>query len=90
MTSPQIDIYTDMLCSYCALAKRLLKSKQVDFNEIEVSGDANLRAETRSRANGQRTVPQIFIDDIHIGGYDDLYLLDKKGLLNKLLTGRSE
>ena len=63
MTSPQIDIYTDMLCSYCALAKRLLKSKQVDFNEIEVSGDANLRAEMRSRANGQRTVPQIFIDD---------------------------
>ena len=90
MTSPQIDIYTDMLCSYCALAKRLLKSKQVDFNEIEVSGDANLRVEMRSRANGQRTVPQIFIDDIHIGGYYDLYLLDKKGLLDKLLAGRSE
>ena len=90
MTSPQIDIYTDMLCSYCALAKRLLKSKQVDFNEIEVCGDANLRAEMRSRANGQRTVPQIFIDDIHIGGYDDLYLLDKKGLLDKLLAGCSE
>ena len=90
MTSPQIDIYTDMLCSYCALAKRLLKSKQVDFNEIEVSGDVNLRAEMRSRANGQRTVPQIFIDDIHIGGYDDLYLLDKKGLLDKLLAGCSE
>ena len=90
MTSPQIDIYTDMLCSYCALAKRLLKSKQVDFNVIEISGDANLRAEMRSRANGQRTVPQIFIDDIHIGGYDDLYLLDKKGLLDKLLAGRSE
>ena len=87
MTSPQIDIYTDMLCSYCALSKRLLKSKHVDFNEIEVSGDANLRAEMRSRANGQRTVPQIFIDDIHIGGYDDLYLLDKKGLLDKLLAG---
>ena len=90
MTSPQIDIYTDMLCSYCALAKRLLKSKQVDFNEIEVSGDANLRAEMRSRANGQHTVPQIFIDVIHIGGYDDLYLLDKKGLLDKLLAGCSE
>ena len=90
MTSPQIDIYTDMLCSYCALAKRLLKSKEVDFNVIEISGDANLRAEMRSRANGQRTVPQIFIDDIHIGGYDDLYLLDKKGLLDKLLAGRSE
>ena len=90
MTSPQIDIYTDMICGYCALAKRLLKSKQVDFNEIEVSGDANLRAEMRSRANGQRTVPQIFIDDIHIGGYDDLYLLDKKGLLDKLLAGCSE
>ena len=90
MTSPQIDIYTDMLCSYCALAKRLLKSKQVDFNEIEVNSDANLRAEIRSRANGQRTVPQIFIDDIHIGGYDDLYLLDKKGLLDQLLAGQSE
>ena len=90
MTSPQIDIYTDMLCSYCALSKRLLKSKHVDFNEIEVSGDTNLRAEMRSRANGQRTVPQIFIDDIHIGGYDDLYLLDKKGLLDKLLACRLE
>jgi glutaredoxin 3 len=90
MTSPPIDIYTDMLCSYCALAKRLLKSKQVDFNEIEVGGDANLRAEMRFRANGQRTVPQIFIDDIHIGGYDDLYLLNKKGLLDKLLADRSE
>ena len=90
MTSPQIDIYTDMLCTYCALAKRLLKTKQLDFNEIEVSLDANLRAEMRSRANGQRTVPQIFIDNINIGGYDELYLLDKKGLLNKLLAGRSE
>ncbi len=90
MTSPQIDIYTDMLCSYCALAKRLLKSKQVKFNEIEISSDTNLRGKMRSRANGQRTVPQIFIDDIHIGGYDDLYLLDKKGLLDKLLAGLSE
>lgn len=90
MTAPQIDIYTDMLCSYCALAKRLLKSKQVDFKEIEVSSDATLRAEMQSRANGQRTVPQIFIDDMHIGGYDDLYLLDKKGLLDPLLTRRSE
>lgn len=89
MTSPQIDIYTDMLCSYCALAKRLLKSKDVDFNEIEVSSDAKLRTEMRSRAHGQRTVPQIFIDDMHIGGYDDLYLLDKKGLLDKLLAGQS-
>ena len=90
MTSPQIDIYTDMLCSYCALAKRLLKSKQVKFNEIEVSSDTNLRAEMQSRANGQRTMPQIFIDDMHIGGYDDLYLLDQKGLLDKLLAGLSE
>ena len=72
-----------------------VKPEKTDFLtgdplEIEVSGDASLRAEMRSRANGQRTVPQIFIDDIHIGGYDDLYLLDKKGLLDKLLAGRSE
>ncbi len=79
MTAPQIDIYTDMLCSYCALAKRLLKAKNISFHEIDVTSDSNARAEMRKRAEGRRTVPQIFIDDMYIGGYDDLYLLDKKG-----------
>jgi glutaredoxin 3 len=90
MTAPQIDIYTDMLCSYCALAKRLLKAKNISFHEIDVTSDSNARAEMRKRAEGRRTVPQIFIDDMHIGGYDDLYLLDKKGLLDPLLAGQSD
>ena len=90
MTAPQIDIYTDMLCSYCALAKHLLKAKNISFHEIDVTSDSNARAKMRNRTEGRRTVPQIFIDDMHIGGYDDLYLLDKKGLLDPLLAGQSD
>ena len=67
MTSPQIDIYTSMFCSYCALAKRLLKSRGVSFNEIDVSDSKERRSEMLARAEGRRTVPQIFIDE-NIGG----------------------
>ena len=86
MTRPQIDIYTSMFCSYCALAKRLLKSRGVSFNEIDVSDSKERRAEMRARAEGHPTVPQIFIDDISIGGYDELYSLEKKGALDTLLA----
>lgn len=90
MTSPQIDIYTSMFCSYCALAKRLLKSRGVSFNEIDVSDNKEKREEMLARAEGRRTVPQIFIHDIGIGGYDELYGLDKKGALDTLLAGTEQ
>ena len=86
MTSPQVDIYTNMFCSYCALAKRLLKSRGVSFNEIDVSDSKERRSEMLARAEGCRTVPQIFIDDLHVGGCDDLYLLEKDEKLDKLLS----
>lgn len=90
MNAPEIDIYTDRMCSYCAQAKRLLKAKQVEFNEIDVSADAKAREMMRTRANGLRTVPQIFINNLHIGGFDALSALDRKGLLDKLLTGQTD
>ena len=82
----KIDIYTDMMCSYCALAKRLLTEKQAHFNEIDVSSNKTAREEMRQRTNGQRTVPQIFINNLGIGGYDALYALDKTGQLDQLLA----
>ena len=85
MTSPQIDIYTSMFCSYCALAKRLLKSRGVSFNEIDVSDSKDRRSEMLARAEGRRTVPQIFIGDKHIGGFEQLRLINNDGNLDKLI-----
>ncbi|MEL6476475.1 MAG: glutaredoxin 3 [Pseudomonadota bacterium] len=82
----QIDIYTTPICPFCIRAKRLLSSKGVDFNEIDVMGDAQRRAEMMSRANGGRTVPQIFIGDVHVGGSDDLAALEQAGRLDALLA----
>src|SRR5215470_9602250 len=84
-----IDIYTTRFCSYCNAAKRLLSQKGVEFTEIDVSGDAKGRGDMVARANGRMTVPQIFIGATHVGGYDDLYALDRAGKLDPLL-GRSE
>ena len=86
MTAPQIDIYTDMLCSYCALAKRLLKAKNISFHEIDVTSDSSARAEMRKRAEGQHTVPQIFINGQVIGGYTDMAALEEQGKLDALLA----
>ena len=82
----KITIYTTMLCPYCHMAKRLLRSKGAQFDEIDVSGDAALRDEMRTRAGGRHTVPQIFIGDRHIGGSDDLHALDRAGGLDPLLA----
>ncbi len=82
----QVVIYTTQLCGYCHAAKRLLSEKGVSFAEIDVSGDPGRRAEMMQRANGRRTVPQIFIGDVHIGGFDDLAVLDRSGKLDPLLA----
>ncbi len=80
-----ITIYTKDYCGYCARAKALLAGKGVDFNEIDVTNDRGLEAEMIERSN-RRTVPQVFIDDRHIGGFDDLAALDASGELDPLLS----
>ena len=84
---PNIEIYTTPTCPYCVAAKRLLDSKGVAFREIDVSRDPNLRDAMTRRANGRRSVPQIFIGAKHVGGSDDLHELDRQGGLDPLLAG---
>lgn len=80
-----IQIYTSPLCGYCHAAKRLLQSKSVEFLEIDLASEPDRREEMVQRANGGRTVPQIFIDENHVGGCDDLYALERAGKLDLLL-----
>lgn len=82
---PEIDIYTSPFCGYCHRAKRLLKSKGADFNELDVFMNRGLKREMVDRAGGRSTVPQIFIDGRHIGGSDELHALDYDGELDALL-----
>ncbi len=82
----QVEIYTTRFCGFCVAAKRLLKKKNVDFNEIDVSMAPNRRAEMLQRSNGGRTVPQIFIGGRHVGGCDELYELERAGKLNDILA----
>ncbi len=83
----KVEIYTTMLCPYCFRAKSLLKSKGIAFTEYGVDMNAAKRNEMKQRAGGRHTVPQIFIDDRHIGGSDDLYAMEQKGALDPLLAG---
>ena len=82
----QVEIYTTAYCPYCQWVKDLLLCKGVDFTEIDVGGNRELRATMTARANGQTTVPQIFIGTTYIGGCDELYALDDAGRLNPLLS----
>ena len=80
-----IEIYTKALCGYCARARALLDRKGAAYREIDVTMDRAGYEAMVSRANGGRTVPQIFIDDRHVGGSDDLAALEAKGELDALL-----
>ena len=80
----KITIYTTPYCPYCHAAKALLKKKGVAFEEIDVQ-DPSLRQQMMLRANGRRTVPQIFIGETHVGGSDDIHELDRRGQLDPLL-----
>ena len=80
-----IEIYTTNYCPFCVKAKSLLKKKNIKFSEINVSNDEVLRDKMSAMANGARSVPQIFADNIHIGDCDKLYKLDQEKKLNKLL-----
>jgi glutaredoxin 3 len=82
-----IEIYTTPYCPYCIAAKNLLRSKGLDFVEIDVGHDHAVRARMVERAGGRMTVPQIFIGETHVGGCDDLYALDDAGGLDPLLAG---
>jgi glutaredoxin 3 len=82
---PNITIYTTPSCPYCHRAKGLLKRKNANFNEVDVSDFAK-RETMMQRANGRQTVPQIFIGETHVGGCDDLHALESAGKLDALLT----
>ncbi len=88
MLMARVEIYTTKICPYCHSAKRLLKNKGVNFEEIDVTLNFKKRRAMTRRANGSHTVPQIFINDQHIGGCDDLMELDMDGGLDPLLNGR--
>ena len=81
-----VEIYTWQTCPYCIRAKMLLKWKGVQFTEYKIDGDGAARVKMAERANGRRSVPQIFINDRHVGGCDDLYELDGQGKLDSLLA----
>jgi len=84
--APKVEIYTWRTCPYCISAKELLRSKGVEFTEYSIDGDEAARSQMARRANGRRSVPQIFINDQHIGGCDDTYDLEAQGKLDQLLA----
>lgn len=81
-----VEIYTSPLCGFCHAAKRLLTSKGVEFSEVDVLMNPERKAEMIQRANGGRTVPQIFIGETHVGGCDELHALERAGKLDALLA----
>lgn len=80
-----VEIYTWQTCPYCIRAKMLLWWKGVNYTEYKIDGDETARATMAERSNGRRSVPQIFINNEHVGGCDDIYALDGKGQLDALL-----
>ncbi|WP_306045988.1 glutaredoxin 3 [Nioella sp. MMSF_3534] len=82
-----VEIYTSPFCGFCHAAKRLLSDKGIEFAEYDVARAPEKRQEMLARANGRHTVPQIFVGQTHVGGYDDMAALDRAGKLDKLLQG---
>lgn len=83
---PDITIYTKGWCPYCAAAKKLLEEKGAAFTEIDIEAKPEKRAEMIQKAGGRSTVPQIFIGGRHVGGCDDLYAMDDRGELERMLA----
>jgi glutaredoxin 3 len=81
-----VEIYTSPLCGFCHAAKRLLTSKGVEFSEVDVLANPDRKPEMIQRANGGRTVPQIFIGETHVGGCDDLFALENADKLDAMLA----
>jgi glutaredoxin 3 len=86
MSRPDVVIYLAGWCPYCQRARGLLAKKDIQYREIDVDDDPKLREEMMARS-GRRTVPQIFIGEKHVGGCDDLFALDGRGELDRLLQG---
>ena len=86
MSQPDVVIYVTGWCPYCQRARALLSKKGIQFREVDVDDDAKLREEMMARS-GRRTVPQIFIGEKQVGGCDDLFALDGRGELDRLLQG---
>lgn len=87
VTMQPVEIYTSPLCGFCHAAKRLLAQKNVTYSEIDVLREPKRKPEMIQRANGGRTVPQIFVGTTHVGGCDDLFELERDGKLDSLLAG---
>ncbi len=85
----KVEIYSWRTCPFCISAKNLLRNKGVEFIEYSIDGDEAARHKMAQRANGRRSLPQIFINDAHIGGCDDIHALDNQGKLDGLLAGNS-
>jgi glutaredoxin 3 len=86
MADERVVVYSSPFCGYCGAAKRLLARKGAAFTEVDVMFDPQRRLEMVERSGGRQTVPQIFIDGRHIGGYDELSALDQRGELDPLLA----
>jgi len=82
----QVTIYSKSHCPYCVKAKQLFKMKNIEFKEIDITDNQDLLTEMLSKSSGRKTVPQIFIGDHHVGGCDDLYLLNEQQKLDDLLS----
>ena len=81
----KITLYSTRTCGFCRAAKSLLDDKGISYKEIDISSDPELRGQMMTKANGSRTVPQIFINDAHLDCFSDLYSLQQSGTLDKLL-----
>lgn len=82
---PEVVLYTRKFCGFCSAAKSLLKSKGVQFKELDGTFDTKIKQEMIEKSNGGRTFPQIFIGDTHVGGCDELHALDRSGKLDPML-----
>ena len=81
----KVVIYTGPMCNYCSAAKHLLNKKKINYEEIDIGYDDKKREEMLKKLNGAKTIPQIFVEDKHIGGYVELKALESKGELDTLL-----
>ena len=81
----KILMYSGPMCNFCEAAKRLLDRNNLKYSVIDVSSEANIREEMTNKSNGRRTIPQIFFDEMHIGGYQELRQLEKENKLLELL-----
>jgi len=82
----KVEVYSTTYCPYCVRAKQLLDAKDIDYTEIDVTGDDAARMNLVEKSGGRKTVPQIFINGQSIGGYDDLRALEDAGKLDAMLT----